>query len=90
VANDHLAAERAYRTAALTWTEADQIERRRDRAQRHLISASKAPDLIRRVMPAVQAQVAQTVNVETPPASADHSDGRADSAGVLAARAGRD
>jgi hypothetical protein len=88
-ADAHLAAERAYRAAALTLTEADRIERRRDRAQRRLIAAVKALDLIRRVMPAVQVHVEQNVSVEVPPSPADHSDGRGNSADVLAARAGR-
>jgi hypothetical protein len=88
-ADAHLAAERAYRAAALTLTEADQIERRRDRAQRRLIAAAKALDLIRRVMPAVQIHMKQTVNLETPPVSVDHSDARGNHVGVLAVRAGK-
>jgi hypothetical protein len=75
-ADAHLAAERAYRAAALTLTEADQVERRRDRAQRRLIAAIKALDLLRRVMPAVQVHVEQNVSVEVPPASAEHPAGR--------------
>jgi hypothetical protein len=88
-ADAHLAAERAYRAAALTLTEADRIERRRDRAQRRLIAAAKSLDLIRRVMPAVQVHVEQNVSVEAPPAPTDHSDRRGNQVGVLAARAGR-
>ena len=87
--NAHLAAERACRTAARTLTEADRIERRRDRAQRRLIAAVKALDLIRRVMPAVQVHVEQNVSVEVPPAPVDHPAGRGTQVGVLATRAGR-
>jgi hypothetical protein len=71
-------------------TEADQIERRRDRAQRRLIAAVKALDLIRRVMPAVQVHGEQNVNMEAPPAPADQPAGRGNLDGLLAARAGRD
>src|SRR5262249_43902654 len=87
-ADAHLAAERAYRAAALTLTEADRIERRRDRAQRRLIAAIKALDLIRRVMPAVQVHVEQHVSVQAPPTPVEHPDGRGNQVGVLAARAG--
>jgi hypothetical protein len=87
-ADAHLAAERAYRAAALTLTEADRIERRRDRAQRRLIAAAKALDLIRRVMPAVEVRVEQHVTVEPPPVPAEHPAGRGNQVGVLAARAG--
>jgi hypothetical protein len=88
-ADAHLAAERAYRAATLTLTETDQIERRRDRAQRRLIAAVKALDLIRRVLPAVQVHVEQNVSVEVPLAPAEDPAGRGNSAGVLATRAGR-